>query len=326
MPPELTAPIRQMALAELVLRKVAGEVDGLSGAAGSCISIRTWNRLQDARLKSQQHEALAREQIRAELEAMLGQIRTEFAHATQVVRETERARSSFEARLRSQHVDAAFAHLRRTLPQYRELYSRHRLAIAAVADPQRIKLGTISADFGSGCEALELLATDVLRDWDPNHFNGVDPDQIRIAVEREASLAFQPASAGSPGLDRPSPRKAQRVPLMPSPPPTTRNGRPSREAIDATAKTTLTAALDAATENGSNYVPDRRAIASAVSKQLGFEIGVSSLFAKKKHGDGHAHRYPEFIALWRKTKGTLQKPGEARRNGTRMHAKSHEEE
>lgn len=78
--------------------------------------------------------------------------------------------------------------------------------------------------------------------------------------------------------------------------------RPTPDAIDATATDILKTALQAAKEADSTYVPDRARIAGSASKQLGHDIIVATLFGTKATKDGpRVHRYPTFMALWKKT-------------------------
>lgn len=80
------------------------------------------------------------------------------------------------------------------------------------------------------------------------------------------------------------------------------NGRrPKRDVIDSVARQALKTALEAAAENGSAYIPDRKSIARTVSAQLEFPISVASLFATEKRGDKRVHRYLSFIELWQQT-------------------------
>lgn len=98
-----------------------------------------------------------------------------------------------------------------------------------------------------------------------------------------------------PGPEAAAPKSTPRVPHGD-------NGRrPKRDVIDSVARLALKTALEAAAENGTSYIPERKAIARTVSTQLEFHIGVSSLFATEQRGGMRVHRYSSFIELWQQT-------------------------
>ncbi len=104
-----------------------------------------------------------------------------------------------------------------------------------------------------------------------------------------------PSAIEGPGPEAAAPKRTPRIPHGD-------NGRrPKRDAIDSVARQLLKAALEAAAENGTPYIPERKAIARAVSTQLEFRIGVASLFGTEQRGDKRVHRYPGFIELWQQT-------------------------
>ena len=74
--------------------------------------------------------------------------------------------------------------------------------------------------------------------------------------------------------------------------------RPSREAIDAIALDLLQTALESAREEGIAFLPNREAIASAVCKQIGSDIHVSTLFGKTDSAEERVYRHPRFMKLW----------------------------
>lgn len=126
-------------------------------------------------------------------------------------------------------------------------------------------------------------------------FEEVIEEVSLLASIKQPKVPVDPPATGAPGpgaaASSSTPRKPQGA----------TGKRPKREVIDSVARDALLLALKAAAENGTPYIPDRKAIARTVSTQLEFSIGFTSLFATEARGGTRVHRYPRFIELWQQT-------------------------
>lgn len=162
----------------------------LAGLPDGAMSTLTHHRLYDARQRSRADGLRVEAEIRAELEEQIATLTRILQRAQAEVAATDLALEGWKSREKQRWIERDMRKLRQVLPRFRALVAEHRLAITAVADTKNIKLGQLSADYGSNCEALEIFAIEVLRIQSAAHFNNVDPDQLRIGAEREIGLVL----------------------------------------------------------------------------------------------------------------------------------------
>lgn len=196
-PERFAACRRHLRNAESALTTLRFDLDGI---ANGQMSTRTFMRLHDARQRSKDEGDRVEGQVRAELESQIATVTSMLRTAHAQAAATHLDLVQWEREEKKSWIDRDTRKLRQNLPAFRSLFARHRTRIAAVADTTNIKLGQLSADYGSGCEALEIFAKAVLSGHSSSYFVGADPDQIRIAVEREIGRALRD---GHP-LDEPS--------------------------------------------------------------------------------------------------------------------------
>lgn len=191
-PERFAACRRQVRSAESALSYLRHDLAGIEHGP---MSTRTFMRLHAARQESKDVGAQVEAEVRTELESQIVTVTGILRLAEAQVETTHLEQIQWARQEKQGWIADDMRKLRKAVPRYRRLLEKHRLRIAAVADPKDIKLGELSADYGSGCEALEIFAREVLKDRRTADFNGVDPDQIRIAVEREIGHACSESNA-----------------------------------------------------------------------------------------------------------------------------------
>lgn len=191
-PAEYLAARRQVRNADFVLMYLRHD---LAGIASGPMSTRTAHRLQAARARSAEEGRRVEAEVRCEIEAQIAEATVVHERAIAAVAAIEEPQRQWEMRERKAWLDRYMDSLRATFPKFRRMFAARRSDIAAVADTKDIKLGRLGADYGSGCEALQILGIAVLQERLPSEFDGVDPDQIRIAVEREIGHACSERNA-----------------------------------------------------------------------------------------------------------------------------------
>lgn len=193
-PERFAACRRQVRSAESALTHLRYDLASIENGP---MSARTFMRLHHARQQSEAEGERVEAAVRAELESQIVTVTGILRLAAAQVEATHLEQSQWTRQEKQGWIAEDLRKLRKVLPNFRSLFAKHRLRINAVADPTIIKLGQLSADYGSGCEALEIFALEILKDRRLADFDGVDPDQLRIAVEREVGFVAasrQPAS------------------------------------------------------------------------------------------------------------------------------------
>ena len=193
-PERFAACRRQVRSAESALSYLRHDLAGIEHGP---MSTRTFMRLHAARQESKDVGAQVEAEVRAQLESQIVTVTGILRLAEAQVEATHLEQSQWTRQEKQGWIAEDLRKLRKVLPNYRSLFAKHRFRITAVADPTIIKLGQLSADYGSGCEALEIFALEVLKDRRLADFDGVDPDQLRIAVEREIGLVVPPRQPAS---------------------------------------------------------------------------------------------------------------------------------
>ncbi len=224
-PPEYLACRRQVRNAGFVLMYLRHD---LAGVAGGTMSTRTAQRLIAARATSAEEGRRVEAEVRSELEAQIAEATVVHERAVAAIAAIEEPQRQWELREKQAWQDRDMDKLRATFPKFRRMFAARRSDIAAVADTKDIKLGRLSADYGSGCEALQIFGIAVLQERMPSEFDGVDPDQIRIAVEREIGRVAAPR--------QPTSKPPEVVPQVAMPATTTdassdKPGRPSTNPV-----------------------------------------------------------------------------------------------
>ena len=101
--------------------------------------------------------------------------------------------------------------LRRLLAEYESQLAGFGPALPGLIDLTGMKLGRFGQDAASACEVLLRFATAVAKEQALYHFDGLDPDQLRVAVVKEIAFLVR-----QEGLAQPMP--ASQRPSAPPPP------------------------------------------------------------------------------------------------------------